>query len=464
MRAFRAFSLLALTAFALSSLRPAAGEPAPRPARHASVPDGFTFAAVGDLLEVRPLMPLGDTAFLRVDRIIRGADVAFGNDEMPLVDVANPTIYPQAENGGSNIYGVPRVAADFKAQGFTMVSRANNHSTDWGVQGMNMTDASLDAVEIMHAGTGRDEAAARAARFIETPWGRISLAATTSTFEGNEPAGPPFGDVAGRPGASVIHTAQTIVVDRATLDGLKRYYSDPAYHEDDTVGADSITVYGQPYAVGAKPGIRYEMDQHDLASILRAVRQGSATSNFLVFSVHCHESASGIDNDVPQGDFLRVLAHDALDAGADVFVGHGPHQVGPVEIYKGKPIFYSLGNYVFQLNLAENVYPELWSELRMDPTRFTDADLMNHFLQHYFSQSKFWQSVAVLLTYRHGVVATVRLYPLDLGQDRPATLRGVPSLAPRGEAEAILKHIEALSAPYGTRIQIEDGVGLIRVT
>ncbi|HEX8806775.1 MAG TPA: CapA family protein, partial [Candidatus Aquilonibacter sp.] len=206
------------------------------------------------------------------------------------------------------------------------------------------------------------------------------------------------------------------------------------------------------------------MDKHDLAAILRGVRQGSALADFLVFSVHCHDSASGIDNDIPQGAFLRDLAHDVLDAGADVFVGHGPHQLGAIEIYKGKPIFYSLGNYIFQLGAVENVNLEGYRALGLDPRTANDADASNKLLQHYFAQPKFWQSVAVVMTYRHNAVETIKLYPLDLGESRAGTLRGLPMFAPAAEGEAILKHIEELSAPYHTRIEIEDGVGVIHVS
>ena len=452
---------------ALCALLLVAPSPAPAPTaqpRTPNVPDGFTFAAVGDLLEARPLLPLHDTGFDAVAHLTQSADVTFGNGEMPLIDVNAPGIYPSAENGGSNVYGIPAVAADLRGQGFTMVSRANNHSTDWGVAGMNMTDALLDAAHIMHAGTGRDDDAARAARFVETPWGRMGLASTTTTFEGNEPAGAPLGDVAARPGASVLNIAPKLLVDRATLDGLKRYYGAPAYHEDDTVTADSITIYGQTYQFGSQPGIVYDIDKHDLAAILRGVRQGSALSNFLVFSIHCHDSASGIDNDIPQGAFLRDFAHDVLDAGADVFIGHGPHQLGAIEIYKGKPIFYSLGNYIFQIGAVENVNLEGYRMLGLDPNSANDADADNKLLSQFFTPAKYWQSIAVVMTYRRNAVETIKLYPLDLGEKRTGTLRGVPVLAPRDEADAILKHVEALSAPYHTRIEIEDGVGVIHVS
>ena len=47
-------------------------------------------------------------------------------------------------------------------------------------------------------------------------------------------------------------------------------------------------------------------------------------------------------------DFVVTAAHLAIDAGADIFVGHGPHILRGIEIYKGKPIFYSMANFAFE--------------------------------------------------------------------------------------------------------------------
>ena len=44
---------------------------------------------------------------------------------------------------------------------------------------------------------------------------------------------------------------------------------------------------------------------------------------------------------------MREIAHAAIDAGADIVIGHGPHHSLPVEAYKGKPIFYGLGSFSF---------------------------------------------------------------------------------------------------------------------
>ena len=53
----------------------------------------------------------------------------------------------------------------------------------------------------------------------------------------------------------------------------------------------------------------------------------------------------GVDHDVLQ--YMTEIAHSAIDVGADIVVGHGPHYVLPIEVYKGKPIFYSLCNLSF---------------------------------------------------------------------------------------------------------------------
>ena len=44
---------------------------------------------------------------------------------------------------------------------------------------------------------------------------------------------------------------------------------------------------------------------------------------------------------------MREIAHAAIDAGADIILGHGPHMPLPIEIYKSKPIFYGVGSFVF---------------------------------------------------------------------------------------------------------------------
>ncbi len=68
-------------------------------------------------------------------------------------------------------------------------------------------------------------------------------------------------------------------------------------------------------------------------------------ADWVIVTVHNHEG--GATENEPS-DHIREFAHAVIDAGADVFTGHGPHQDRGIEIYNGKPIFYSLGNFAFE--------------------------------------------------------------------------------------------------------------------
>lgn len=92
------------------------------------MPDGFTVASVGDLI-----------------RLLKTADITFGNFEGTALDLHSFDGFPEATSGGGWLLSAPEVSADLKSMGFSMVSRANNHATDWGVKGMLSTDHLLTA-------------------------------------------------------------------------------------------------------------------------------------------------------------------------------------------------------------------------------------------------------------------------------------------------------------------------------
>jgi poly-gamma-glutamate synthesis protein (capsule biosynthesis protein) len=137
------------------------GEHEQRPT--ASVKDGFTFAAGGDLLgPYSGRLLVEDPQIAPVAKIFQGADAGFANLEGNLFDSSVFTGYPAAENGGFEQGGVgsgpvlPKaLATELKRAGITMLSTANNHSLDWGVDGMLATLANLDEAKIVHAGSGR---------------------------------------------------------------------------------------------------------------------------------------------------------------------------------------------------------------------------------------------------------------------------------------------------------------------
>jgi hypothetical protein len=108
--------------------------------------------------------------------------------------------------------------------------------------------------------------------------------------------------------------------------------------------ATEIEFGGQQYRLADKPGLHYEMDLYDEAGLLKAVREAKRHADLVVFTIHAHESATGLDDDTPAPpDFLVKLFHEAVDAGADEILGGGPHSLRGIEIYKGRPVFYGMG-------------------------------------------------------------------------------------------------------------------------
>jgi poly-gamma-glutamate synthesis protein (capsule biosynthesis protein) len=80
----------------------------------------------------------------------------------------------------------------------------------------------------------------------------------------------------------------------------------------------------------------------DLDAIRRDVRSARKKVDSLIVSMH-----AGIEYTFKHSVRQQQIAHAAIDAGADMVIGHHPHVVQDTEVYKGKPIFYSLGNFIF---------------------------------------------------------------------------------------------------------------------
>src|SRR5204863_6212656 len=106
-----------------------------------------------------------------------------------------------------------------------------------------------------------------------------------------------------------------------------------------------LTMFGRKIARGDKTRVDFTMNARDEEELLAVIRAARQQAEIVVVSVHSHEPSN--DSDEP-AEFIRQFAHDAIDAGAQLIVGHGPHRLRGVEIYKGTPIFYSLGNLIYQ--------------------------------------------------------------------------------------------------------------------
>ena len=437
--------------------------------RQPSRPNDFSLVAVGDLIQTRRVRQARIPGLAGVIARIRGASVAFGNYESSALDMRTFRGHPAAENGGLWLRGEPEVVPDMKAMGFDLVARANNNSYDWGAEGMRETDRRLDRAGIVHAGTGETRAAARAASYLATPQGTVAIVSMTSTFTPLSRAMNPVNDAPGRPGVNALRISERVLVSPAMLQSLRAIHAaqPPGAFEPADPASTDLELFGVRYrsslAITDQVAFSYDADSTDVRENLAAIREGKAKAAFLVASIHAHEPGNW-STEPP--DFLPGLAHAAIDAGADAFVGHGPHQLRGIEIYHGRPIFYSLGNFLFQVSSLHPFPMDGYEQFGKDPRTTTAAQFHEWFRQRFFGgdDGRVWyRRVVAVSTYRDGGVAEIRLYPVELGFDDIDANRGIPRPAPPEVARQILATLARLSRPFGTTIAVEENVGVIRI-
>lgn len=437
-------------------------------AQHRSADEEFTMALTGDSIINRKLSVYDEPEYLSMIELIRNADVAFTNLETVLHDYEP---YPMAESGGTWMRADPQMAHELAWAGIDMISRANNHTGDYGTLGLEMTTKYVDEAGILQAGAGMSLAEAREAKFLETSKARVALISLSSSFASHMRAGRSRDDVPARPGLNPLRVKTTYVLPedayddvRAVADSLGEFSDldgQPRGTKEDKPG--EMDVLGRNFAVGDTPRIRREPNEDDVAEILAVVSNASRLADFTIVTIHAHQH--GGRREIPD-DFLPVFARATIEAGADVFVGHGPHMLQGIEIYQGKPIMYSLGDFIFQnetlLRLPSENYERYDLDEQAHVADFNDARYKND-TTGFPALPEIWEAVIAVPTFRNQELAELALYPIDLGFGKPRQVRGRPIFANAELGEKIIGDLVRLSAPFGTDIEMRRGVGYVKL-
>jgi poly-gamma-glutamate synthesis protein (capsule biosynthesis protein) len=327
---------------------------------------GFRIVLTGDSIVNRKLSVYDDPASKGLFETIQHSDAAFTNFDSPVHNYAYPGAF---QSGGAYMSSPSWIPAELKWAGFNLVSTANNHAFDFREQGMLSTLSALDEAGLAHAGTGENLALARAPAYLETGKGRVVLVAVSSTLTPGSLAGEQRPDLPGRPGLDPLRFTTTHTVDQELFASLEKLSaiirSNGAGGESPEEGRGQREERGQgqegsaqqgprtrlcigelQFQLGDTPGIHTQPNKSDLNGLIASVSNAHRQAEWVIVSSHTHESGQGGQQNPPE--FLVTAAHASIDAGADVFVSHGPHILRGIEIYKGKPIFYSLGNFIFE--------------------------------------------------------------------------------------------------------------------
>ena len=342
-------------------------------------------------------------------------DVVFTNFEAAVAEKG------QTVKEGRGFLTPPQAVDALSTFGFNLLSLAGNHAFDLGVTGIQNTLREVDARKVVHAGTGNSLAEAAAPAYMHTLKGTIALVASASGL-----ITPGGSATASRPGVNELQVK--------------------AGDKDNEATAD---------LPGAGPNTP---NAEDSKRILENIREARKQADLVIVYQHNHVFANhsfatifteGMPERLAPNEWLKKWVHEEVDAGADIVVMHGAPLLHGIEIYKGKPIFYDLGNFIYNL-----------------PPTLT-----------YIHEPINWESVVASLEYQGQTLNSISLRPIVMniiGEGQPDVhnpyaddafihTRGLPAPAKGAQAGYILERVADLSKPFGTSLEIKGETAEVKL-
>jgi poly-gamma-glutamate capsule biosynthesis protein CapA/YwtB (metallophosphatase superfamily) len=428
------------------------------------MPTPISFAATGDSFITRRLPATPELAAIRA--LLAACDARFTNVETL---TPGPGAIANAISGGTWASAPDGVIPDLQALGFNMFALATNHALDFLHAGLTATGAAFDRYDAVVAGAGANLAEATAPRYLETPAGRVAVISVCSTLHETAIAGQQRVDMPGRPGINPLRFATTYTLPRAELDALAALAATSNVNSRNHMMVKEGHAEPPPAGViqfgdlrfreGPAGGVITTARPDDVARVTAAISEARRQADRVVVSLHAHEQL-GEDKAIA-ADFVEAFCRACIDEGAHAVIGHGPHVLRGIEIYCGRPIFYSLGNFIFQNETVPVLPQEFYDKFKLPlDARVPDAiDARSDTNRRGFAANPWaWKAVIARWVDDGDRVSEITLHPVALGYGEGRPQRGLPQLS---DDPAILPHLADLSARYGTRLEMEGGVGRI---
>lgn len=299
----------------------------------------------------------------------------------------------------------PSLVSELERLNVGVVTFANNHTLDWSYEGMFETMDVLRSAKIVCVGTGRTREEAFNLKFLTLGKSKVGFVGFTTCL-------PEFyRATALRPGAASIHVKSRYDIDFRRTDMFP----------------------------GLLPRVITELDEMEVRSLLDLVDEAKENADFLIAGVHWGVAAQ--DQIIA---YQIELAHKLIDHGVDVVAGHHPHILHGIEVYKGKPIFYSLSHLTFHLSSEE-----IEEVIRVHPnSQFLPPKL----LRRYITQG----AIVKMVTDGRGG-ESFEIIPIALDE------KGDPHLC-HGEASGeVLNHLMEMSERFSTRLKQSGDTGRLVV-
>jgi poly-gamma-glutamate capsule biosynthesis protein CapA/YwtB (metallophosphatase superfamily) len=330
-------------------------------------------------------------------------DVVFTNFEATVAERGQPNESAPREG---NSLAPPEAMDVLKEMGFNMFSLANNHVWDLRVAGVQNAILEANRRNMTHAGTGNTIEEAAGPGFLKTSKGTVALIAMASG--GIRPGAPA---TTNRPGVNELRVESGNIPNEEDSQRILQSIRDASKR------ADLVIVYQHNHVFGDK-----------------------------AFATLFNE---GMPERLAPDPWLVKWTHEEVAAGADIVVMHGAPLLHGVEIFQGRPIFYDLGNFIYNL-----------------PSTLT-----------YIDEPIAWESVVARVEFRGRTLQAITLLPIALnpiGEGQPDAhdphanneflrTRGLPSAVSGAKASYIIKRLAKLSEPFGTRVELSGDSGRIVV-
>jgi poly-gamma-glutamate capsule biosynthesis protein CapA/YwtB (metallophosphatase superfamily) len=349
-----------------------------------------------------------------IQGLLKG-DVLFTNLESAVAEKG------ETVQEGRGFLTPPEALDALKTFGFNLVSLSGNHAFDLGVKGIQNSIREADSRKIVHAGTGNNAAEAVAPGYLHTPKGTIALIASAS---------------------GLIAQGGRATVDRPGVNELRVEAGDKENEATEDL----------PGAPGNTP------NQEDSQRILQSIRDARQHADLVIVYQHNHVFSNhsfttvfteGLQERLAPNDWLKKWTHAEVDAGADIIVMHGAPLLHGVEIYHGRPIFYDLGNFIYNLT----------------PTLTYIDEPMN------------WESAVAYVQYQGKALQSISFRAIALnnvGEGQPdihnphtnnqfLDTRGLPSPVTGARAGYILQRLADMSKPFGTTIEVKGDTAEIKL-
>jgi poly-gamma-glutamate capsule biosynthesis protein CapA/YwtB (metallophosphatase superfamily) len=419
--------------------------------------DSLTIAATGDSLAPDPLpFGLADPGFFGVVDVLENASLGLTTLEQNLLGQKN---HSQPGKLARWPYGTSHQAEDLRRLGMTVISLANNHAIDYGIEGMQATEDILSRQGLFHVGSGNNLQLAGTPVSVGAPPRCVAVIAVTTSANAESRATYTQGEILGRPGVNALRYSPQVTADHSAFSSLKRSPLATSLGPSSASGRNQLMLSGTVITEGQKTAVDFVPNDRDLQGILGQVRLARSKCGDIVVMLHSHEPSN---QSQVASDFVQTFARALVDAGASLVVGSGPHQLRGIEVHNRGVIFYSLGNFVFDYNAIDSRAADVY-ESGIDLQQLAlgaVSDFPSYPIPH-FEEPIWWESVIAIATFNNGVLGSIRLQPIDLGVDLPVSQRGIPRIAAPGRGNEILQRLANLSRPLGTMVRVKDGMGFI---